>query len=153
MRTIPRASPVVRSLVGRYFASPTSINAAPLPRGGEGLAFRNGSLSQHVGNFSRFVFWQFHDRIPQVFGWTLGVSVPHHPIAPGASSDKEAGKMWFVGHFVLPLRTIRRAVIAMTVRFSFRAIKISIFEFSSAKSCASSSSVHGRPLGRGPSFI
>jgi hypothetical protein len=62
--------------------------------------------------------------------------------------------VWFVGHFILPLRTIRRMVVALTVRFSFRAIEgLSIFDSSSAKSCASSAGVHGRPLGRGPSFI
>jgi hypothetical protein len=78
----------------------------------------------------------------------------HHPAARGASSNKEAGKMGFVSHFVLPLRTFSRVVMAMMVRFSFRAIEaVSIFEFSSAKSCASCSGVHGRPLGRGPSFI
>jgi hypothetical protein len=62
--------------------------------------------------------------------------------------------MGFVSHFVLPLRTFSRVVMAMMVRFSFRAIEaVSIFEFSSAKSCASSAGVHGRPLGLGPSFI
>jgi hypothetical protein len=53
--------------------------------------------------------------------------------------------MGFVSHFVLPLRTFSRVVMAMMVRFSFRAIEaVSIFEFSSAKSCASSAGVHGR---------
>jgi hypothetical protein len=43
---------------------------------------------------------------------------------------------------------------ATTVRFSFRAIKgLSIFDSSNAKSCASSSGVHGRLMGRGPRFI
>jgi hypothetical protein len=43
---------------------------------------------------------------------------------------------------------------APTVRFSFRAIKgLSIFDSSNAKSCASSSGVHGRLMGRGPSLI
>ena len=47
-----------------------------------------------------------------------------------------------------------RLRMAGTVRFNFRAIKtLSIFESNSAKSCASSAGVHGRPLGRGPSFI
>jgi hypothetical protein len=58
------------------------------------------------------------------------------------------------GHFVLALRALIRALMAMTVHFSFRAIKgLSIFDSSNAKSCASSAGVHGRPLGRGPSFI
>src|SRR5258706_8477158 len=43
---------------------------------------------------------------------------------------------------------------AGTVRFSFRAINgLSMSDASNAKSCASSAGVHGRPLGRGPSFI
>src|SRR5258708_20940651 len=47
-----------------------------------------------------------------------------------------------------------RLRMAGTVRFNFRAIKaLSIFESNSANSCASSAGVHGRPLGRGPSFI
>jgi hypothetical protein len=51
--------------------------------------------------------------------------------------------MGFVSHFVLPLRTFSRVVMAMMVRFSFRAIEgVSIFEFSSAKSCASSAGKH-----------
>jgi hypothetical protein len=71
--------------------------------------FRDVSLSQYVCDFSRFVFGQFHDRITQVLGWALGVSVPHHPTAPSTSSDKEAGKVWFVGHFALePLATMIR---------------------------------------------
>jgi hypothetical protein len=87
-------------------------------------------------------------------GWALGLSVPDHPVALGTSSYKEAGKVWFVGHFVLSLRTFSRVVMAMTVRFSFRAIKgLSIFDSSNAKSCASSWGVHGRPMGRGPSLI
>jgi hypothetical protein len=80
--------------------APTLNNEWAPPRGG-GHPFRDVSLSQYVCNFSRFVFWQFHDGITQVLGWTLGVSVPDHPVAPGASSDKEAGKMGFVGHFAL----------------------------------------------------
>jgi hypothetical protein len=56
--------------------------------------------------------------------------------------------------FPFALRTFSRVVMATTVRFSFRAIEgLSIFEFSRAKSCASSAGVHGRPLGCGPSFI
>jgi hypothetical protein len=52
------------------------------------------------------------------------------------------------------LRTDSRLLMAVTVRFSFRAIKsLSIFDSGNAKSCASSWGVHGRPLGRGPSFI
>jgi hypothetical protein len=48
----------------------------------------------------------------------------------------------------------RRLAIADTVRFNFRAIEgLSIFESSSARSCASSAGVHGRLAGRGPSFI
>jgi hypothetical protein len=114
------------------------------PRGG-GHPLRDVSLSQYVCNFSRFVFWQIHDRITQVLGWALGLSVPDHPVALGTPSDKEAGKMGFVGHFVLSLRTTRRVVMAPTVRFSFRAIKaLSIFDSSNAKSCASSAGVHGR---------
>jgi len=47
-----------------------------------------------------------------------------------------------------------RLRMAGTVRFNFRAIKaLSIFESNSANSCVSSAGVHGRPLGRGPSFI
>ena len=47
-----------------------------------------------------------------------------------------------------------RLRITGTVRFNFRAIRaLSIFESNSANSCASSAGVHGRPLGRGPSFI
>jgi hypothetical protein len=47
-----------------------------------------------------------------------------------------------------------RLRMAGTVRFNFRAIKaVSIFESSSANSCASAAGVHGWPLGRGPSFI
>jgi hypothetical protein len=65
------------------------------------LPLRNVSLSQYVCNFSRFVFWQIHDRITQVLGWALGLSVPDHPVALGTLSDKEAGKVWFVGHFVI----------------------------------------------------
>jgi|BarGraIncu00222A_1022003.scaffolds.fasta_scaffold30852_3 hypothetical protein len=62
--------------------------------------------------------------------------------------------MGFVGHFVLPLRTFSRVFMATTVLFSLRAIEdLSIFDSSNAKSCASSGGVHGRPLGRGPSFI
>jgi hypothetical protein len=53
--------------------------------------------------------------------------------------------------FPFALRTFSRVVMAIMVRFSFRAIEgLSIFEFSSAKSCASSAGVHGRPLGAGP---
>jgi hypothetical protein len=70
------------------------------PRGG-GHPFRNVSLSQYVCNFSRFVFWQIHDRITQVLGWALGLSVPDHPVALGTPSDKEAGGVRFVGHFVI----------------------------------------------------
>jgi hypothetical protein len=68
---------------------------------------------------------------------------------------------WFLestGYFrtftPVALRTDSRLLMAVTVRFSFRAIKsLSIFDSSNAKSCASSWGVHGRPLGRGPSFI
>src|SRR4029453_269748 len=43
---------------------------------------------------------------------------------------------------------------ACTDRFSFRAIdSLSRPDASNAKSCASSAGVHGRPVGRGPSFI
>src|SRR5213078_1440865 len=43
---------------------------------------------------------------------------------------------------------------ACTDRFSFRAIDgLSRPDASNAKSCASSAGVHGRPVGRGPSFI
>jgi hypothetical protein len=48
----------------------------------------------------------------------------------------------------------RRLAIADTVRFNFRAIEgLSIFESISARSCASSAGIHGRPAGRGPCFI
>jgi len=44
-----------------------------------------------------------------------------------------------------------RELIALTVRFNFRATKIrSIFDSNNARSCASSTGVHGRPVGRGP---
>src|SRR6266403_3610978 len=43
---------------------------------------------------------------------------------------------------------------ACTDRFSFRAIDgLSRPDASNVKSCASSAGVHGRPVGRGPSFI
>src|SRR5258706_3142648 len=43
---------------------------------------------------------------------------------------------------------------ASTDRFSFRAIDgLSRPDASNVKSCASSAGVHGRPVGRGPSFI
>jgi len=48
----------------------------------------------------------------------------------------------------------RCLAIADTVRFNFRAIDgLSIFESSSARSCASSAGVHRRPVGRGPIII
>jgi hypothetical protein len=94
------APPRARQQVAGTEPHPPTLNnewARP-PRGG-GHPFRDVSLSQYVCNFSRFVFWQFHDRITQVLGWALGVSVPHHPAAPSASSNKKAGKMGFVSHF------------------------------------------------------
>jgi hypothetical protein len=146
--------PWMRPAASGTLAAPILNNEWARPPRGNALPFRDVSLSQYIRNFSRFFFWQFHDRITQVLGWALGLSVPHHPAAPSTSSDKEEGKVWFVGHFVLSLRTFSRVVIATTVRFSFRAIKgLSIFDSSNAKSRASSSGVHGRPLGRGPSFI
>jgi hypothetical protein len=57
-------------------------------------------------------------------------------------------------YFSCFLRTLFRLVIADTVRFNFRAIKtLSVFEASSAKSCASSAGVHRRPWGSGPFLI
>src|SRR5258708_38825706 len=51
-------------------------------------------------------------------------------------------------------RWLFRLVMACTDRFSFRAIDgLSRPDASNAKSCASSAGVHGRPVGRGPSFI
>jgi hypothetical protein len=45
-------------------------------------------------------------------------------------------------------------VMAATVRFNFWAIKgLSIFDSSNAKSCASSSGVHRRLMGRGHRLI
>jgi hypothetical protein len=62
--------------------------------------------------------------------------------------------MWLVSHFVLAVRVFTRVCMAETVRFNFLAIEgLSILESSNAKSCASSSGVHSRPLGRGPVFI
>ena len=129
-------------------STPTLNNEwAPPPRGG-GSPFRNVSLSQNVCNFSRFVFWQFHDRITQVLGRALGMSVPDHPVAPATRLTRKRGRYWFVGHFVLPLRTFSRVRMAPSVRFSFRAIEgLSIFEFISAKSCSSSAGNQGLPLG------
>jgi len=50
-----------------------------------------------------------------------------------------------------PLRSDFLELIALTDRFNLRAIKIrSIFASSNARSCASSSGVHGWPVGRGP---
>ena len=80
--------------------------------------------------------------------------------AAGYSQIREmtAGKIMtykavVLDYFAFALRTTRRVVMAPTVRFSFRAIKaLSIFDSSNAKSCPSSSGVHGRPLGRGPSL-
>jgi hypothetical protein len=67
---------------------------------------------------------------------------------PAAAS----GCLWC--YFVLALRILNRVLTAITVRFSFSAIEgLSIFVSSNARSCASSSGVHGRPLGRGPVFI
>src|SRR6266404_4794016 len=51
-------------------------------------------------------------------------------------------------------RWLFRLVMACTDRFSFRAIDgLSRPDASNVKSCASSAGVHGRPVGRGPSFI
>jgi hypothetical protein len=81
--------------------------------------------------------------------------IPYHPTASGISSYEEAGQLRFMSHFVFALRTdSRRLLRAITVRFSFLAIKfLSVFGFSNVRSCASSSGVQGRPRGRGPSFI
>jgi hypothetical protein len=110
--------PWMRPAASGTLAAPILNNEWARPPRGNALPFRDVSLSQYVRNFSRFFFWQFHDRITQVLGWALGLSVPHHPAAPSTSSDKEEGKVWFVGHFVLSLRTFSRVVIATTVRFS-----------------------------------
>jgi hypothetical protein len=57
-------------------------------------------------------------------------------------------------HFDLTVSAVFRELIALIVRFNFRAINIrSTFDSSNAISCASSSGVHGRPVGRGPNLI
>jgi hypothetical protein len=99
-------------------------------------------------------FFQSYSRMIQIQCRPLGLSVPNHPVAPGAASDKEAREVELVSHFVLAFRVLFRVCMAETVRFSFRAIKtLSVFESSNAKSCASSSGVHSRPLGRGPVIL
>ena len=73
------------------------------------------------------------------------------------------GRLLARAHFFTftPISTIprlfkmsRRLAIADTVRFNFRAIEgLSIFDSSSARSCASSAGIHGWLAGRGPRFI
>jgi hypothetical protein len=69
-----------------------AFSSSALPNG-KTLPLRNIFFSQLVCDFPRLLFCQSHDRITQVLSGPLGVSVPHHPVAPSIKSDKEAGKI------------------------------------------------------------
>jgi hypothetical protein len=104
--------------------------------------------------------WNMQIRFANLWRAALRVSTPGwhlfyilNPVAAGRSHPA-AFLLLCLGHFPFALRTIRRMVMAATVRFSFWAIKgLSIFDSSNAKSCASSSGVHRRLMGRGPRLI
>ena len=97
----------MRPAASGTLAAPILNNEWARPPRGNAFPFRDVSLSQYVRNFSRLVFWQFHDRITQVLGRALGLFIRHRPVAPGTPSDKKAGKVWFVGHFAVERLLLR----------------------------------------------